>query len=347
MPYQAPQCSRLQESIERVPPGFHGGFAHKLPAEQIHRTVQPHSGRKGIERLNIKMAYLLSLLWHLALPVGLAVVNLLLFLLLGIDLFSSFAKPKPEPRDIEFVLAPPQSQEVAPIHPDTHRRARQNMRAGGEHNPAKPVHLSQSPQASAQAIAQATWRQATVISSGNPVQSSLSEVPPAEKPPPLSQNPLRPSLSEPAATLPEVESSHSTPSSSGSPLLADSSNPDIGNKNDPPGVDAIKEPDFGPYMQELQRRIKQSWHPPRGNESRQVVVAFQVSRSGQLNRIEITRSSGVPLADQAALAAVEQVFPFRSLPPEYTEEDIDIEFTFDYNVFGEKQRIMEESFNKG
>ncbi len=110
-------------------------------------------------------------------------------------------------------------------------------------------------------------------------------------------------------------------------------NPSPGNPNGAPGIDAIKEPDFGPYMRELQRRIKRNWHPPRGNESKRVVLLFKVSRDGRLLRLTINKSSGVSDADDAALEAVKMSAPFRPLPPEFQGNDIDIQFTFDYNVF--------------
>ena len=45
-----------------------------------------------------------------------------------------------------------------------------------------------------------------------------------------------------------------------------------------PGIDALREPDFGPYMRELQRRIKLNWDPPKGNESKTVVLLFKIAR---------------------------------------------------------------------
>jgi len=110
-------------------------------------------------------------------------------------------------------------------------------------------------------------------------------------------------------------------------------NPGPGNPNGSPGIDAVREPDFGPYMRELQRRIKRNWHPPRGNESKKVVLLFKVSRDGRLLRLNISKSSGLADADDAALEAVKMSAPFRPLPPEYQGNDIDIQFTFDYNVF--------------
>lgn len=101
-----------------------------------------------------------------------------------------------------------------------------------------------------------------------------------------------------------------------------------------PGIDAIKEPDFGPYMRELQRRIKMNWDPPKGNESKRVVLLFKIAKDGRLLTCSVFKSSGLQNADAAALNAVKLAAPFRALPPEFKGSSIDIQFTFDYNVFG-------------
>lgn len=101
-----------------------------------------------------------------------------------------------------------------------------------------------------------------------------------------------------------------------------------------PGIDALREPDFGPYMRELQRRIKLNWDPPKGNESKTVVLLFKIARDGRLLSCRVHRSSGLPSADQAALKAVELTAPFRPLPADFKGQSIDIQFTFDYRVFG-------------
>lgn len=101
-----------------------------------------------------------------------------------------------------------------------------------------------------------------------------------------------------------------------------------------PGIDAIKEPDFGPYMRELQRRIKMNWDPPKGNESKRVVLLFKIAKDGRLLSCSVFKSSGLQNADAAAINAVKLAAPFRPLPPEFKGQNIDIQFTFDYNVFG-------------
>jgi len=111
-------------------------------------------------------------------------------------------------------------------------------------------------------------------------------------------------------------------------------NPGPGNPNGRPGIDAIREPDFGPYMRELQRRIKMNWDPPKGNESKRVVLMFKIAKDGRLLSCSVFKSSGLPNADKAAINAVQATAPFRPLPAEFKGPSIDIQFTFDYNVFG-------------
>ena len=111
-------------------------------------------------------------------------------------------------------------------------------------------------------------------------------------------------------------------------------NPGPGNPNGRPGIDAIKEPDFGPYMRELTRRIKMNWDPPKGNESKRVVLLFKIAKDGRLLSCSVFKSSGLPGADKAAINAVQATAPFRPLPAEFRGQSIDIQFTFDYNVFG-------------
>jgi TonB family protein len=134
--------------------------------------------------------------------------------------------------------------------------------------------------------------------------------------------------------------SFSPSSSGGSGQLGRGSGGGSGNPGNPgggggaPGIDALREPDFGPYMNELQRRIKLNWDPPKGNESKTVVLLFKIAKDGRLLSSRVYKSSGLPSADQAALKAVELTAPFRPLPVDFKGQSIDIQFTFDYRVFG-------------
>ena len=112
----------------------------------------------------------------------------------------------------------------------------------------------------------------------------------------------------------------------------DYGNPGPGNPNGRPGIDTIAAPDFGPYMRDLQRRIKMNWDPPKGNESKRVVLLFKIARDGRLLSCTVSKSSGLPEADKAAINAVHLTAPFKPLPANFKGQSVDIQFTFDYNV---------------
>jgi TonB family protein len=99
-----------------------------------------------------------------------------------------------------------------------------------------------------------------------------------------------------------------------------------------PSIASTAGSDFGPYMVDLQKRIKRAWFPPRGNESKRVSVVFKVQPDGTMTDLRLDESSGVSIADQAALKAIEISAPFRPLPfgSKLAKE---IKFVFDYNVY--------------
>lgn len=99
------------------------------------------------------------------------------------------------------------------------------------------------------------------------------------------------------------------------------------------GIDSMPEADFGPYMAELQRRIRRNWRPPQAQEDKRVVVFFKIARDGRLLSVSTQKSSGFEEADQAALAAVRLAAPFRPLPAAHPDNDVTVQFTFDYNVY--------------
>ena len=98
--------------------------------------------------------------------------------------------------------------------------------------------------------------------------------------------------------------------------------------------------DFGPYMANMQRRIKAHWFPPRGKESKRVKVSFRLDGEGKATDVKVVDSSKDKPADEAAVLAVEKAAPFRSLPSG-APPTVDIEFTFDYNVFNRGKTTKE------
>lgn len=95
--------------------------------------------------------------------------------------------------------------------------------------------------------------------------------------------------------------------------------------------------DFGPYMADLQRRIKKNWYPPKGNETRQTRIIFKVNKDGTISDLRIDKSSGVDAVDKAALEAARTASPVRPLP-KGAPNQVDIQFTYDYNVFSNNKK---------
>ena len=63
-------------------------------------------------------------------------------------------------------------------------------------------------------------------------------------------------------------------------------------------------------------------------------MIFKIHSDGTLSHLRLDHSSGLALADNAALKAVENASPFLALPAG-APADVDIQFTFDYNVLVE------------
>lgn len=106
-----------------------------------------------------------------------------------------------------------------------------------------------------------------------------------------------------------------------------------------PGNMKGKAIDFGPYMKDLQTRIKRNWMPPKKDRSKRVLVVFKVHKNGEVSNLRLSSSSGTQDADKAALKAVEDAAPMKPLP-EGAPENVDIEFTFDYNIWVGKTKKL-------
>jgi outer membrane biosynthesis protein TonB len=102
--------------------------------------------------------------------------------------------------------------------------------------------------------------------------------------------------------------------------------------NQAPSLAAQAELNMGPYMAALQRKIKRAWKPPRGTESNRIVANFKVRRDGSITDLKLIVQCSYPEANLAALEAISNAAPFDLLPAG-SVDPVDIEFTFDYNVF--------------
>lgn len=88
--------------------------------------------------------------------------------------------------------------------------------------------------------------------------------------------------------------------------------------------------DFGPYLADVNRRVRRTWSPPKGKEAAKVVVLFQVGLTGKVSNVRLGHGSGFPDANVAALNAV-QVCSFRPLP-EGAHAPVSFRVTFDRNT---------------
>jgi TonB family protein len=98
-----------------------------------------------------------------------------------------------------------------------------------------------------------------------------------------------------------------------------------------------KDVDFGPYMANLQHRIKRAWFPPKGSGSERAVAQFKVSKEGEVSDLHIYKSSHVKIFDDAALEAVKDAH-FEPLPAG-ASDSVDVQFTFDYNVWKNNKKL--------
>jgi TonB family protein len=107
----------------------------------------------------------------------------------------------------------------------------------------------------------------------------------------------------------------------------------------PDDPDRSCKPDLVAYMADLERRIKRAWFPPRDCMQfvRRPVVDFKLDHSGNVSNVHLFSSGGTKISDQAALDAVANAAPFRPLPEGAgLPKSVEIQFTFDYNVFNSR-----------
>ncbi|MBI1859103.1 MAG: energy transducer TonB [Candidatus Melainabacteria bacterium] len=287
------------------------------------------------------------------------IVHTLIFsMLFLISLYLVIPTNKEQVTEIEFIM--PQIESKKPPPPETTRRSTVQSVDQGKHDPTKEI----TPPQMSRPAAPPPRPQPKVVEKVTPPKPveppkpkaapkplpKISDVPalkPAKpQPAPIAQAETSQNLPKPAPiTNPSPSFTSSTmavaivprvPGVPGTGGLGNAGNPPPNSDpNAPSSIAAKKDIDFGPYMEELQRRIKREWKPPRGNESKRVVVVFKLTKAGELSNLSIKQGSGFIPADDAALLAVREASPFARLP-EGAPSLVDIEFTFDYNVFGSK-----------
>lgn len=339
------------------------------------RGISAVGTQDRLPRLSLRKASTVSAILHLIGPFVLTLlilIGLWVFALIMHLNFWDFFKPKP-PQDTTFTLVD-ETHAKRPEHPLFKGNA--NQEAGGKHqkqplNPDKNTAVT-PPKAKAEKPAAPPKPQPKPTQKAQapqPAQKPVPETPkpeaqkpvPVQKPPQPTENPTvakplkaekpaPPKADRPqpkaqtakaaaAANAPEPVqvSTHSTDFgiSTSPPAKATAGNPQEGKAKEA-GVDVAQDVDYGPFMADLKKRINRNWVPPRGMESRKLVLLFYLRHDGQVVKVEIQKSSGDQEADQAAVEAVKVSAPFMALPPQIKEDILPVEFTFDYNVLNSK-----------
>lgn len=89
---------------------------------------------------------------------------------------------------------------------------------------------------------------------------------------------------------------------------------------------------YGPFMEDLQRKIYRCWHPPKLTEGYKLMTFFKVNRAGEFLGIRIITPHALESVNEAAIKAVKDAAPLR-FPEGSREKSVDIEFSFDYNIY--------------
>lgn len=327
--------------------------SHKANATlpQAYRPIGLARPQHPIVELPMQTATAWSVGLHVVAPFVLALVTFLLLLLVSwlLDMnWTDWFKPPEKKQDLVFTLV----DDTRAKQPEQARfKGEFNQEAGGKTDADKPVEPDDKPM------------QTTASPPAEPPTPQQKPVPPQAQPTPkpVVQNIEKKPASKPLIAVPAQPAQKSAPqqaaktapptpkalvASAGTPSPVPSfgkdgafGNPE-GGKNPNAGVNVVADADFGPFMSDLQKRIKRNWTPPRGTESQQVKLLFEVSRDGRLMKVEVAESSGNNIADEAAVRAVQASAPFRPFPPEVRDEVLPIEFTFDYNVFNPSKRAF-------
>jgi len=92
------------------------------------------------------------------------------------------------------------------------------------------------------------------------------------------------------------------------------------------------------YLQGLRRRIELIWQYPeaarRDGIQGSLVMKFSIAKSGKLADVEMIKSSGYPMLDEAARKALIDASPFNPLPDNWKKDYFTITGTFMYRLYG-------------
>ena len=88
------------------------------------------------------------------------------------------------------------------------------------------------------------------------------------------------------------------------------------------------------YMNNMQHTVKANWNPKTNTKnSTQVVLKYRIHKNGEISDIGVVKSSGNKELDNTAIEAVKKSSPLAELPDALPKNYVDVNFSFDYNIF--------------
>ena len=92
------------------------------------------------------------------------------------------------------------------------------------------------------------------------------------------------------------------------------------------------------YTAQLINKLRANWqrpvHPGPEGETLSVRLSFRISRQGQVSGVRVEVPSSSPTLDSSALRAVYAAAPFPPLPPQFTEDSLNVRITLDLKPSG-------------
>jgi TonB family protein len=89
------------------------------------------------------------------------------------------------------------------------------------------------------------------------------------------------------------------------------------------------------YVENVITKIEISWSRPYIQETTptvyECVVYFVITRTGQVQNLQVEKTSGIPALDRSAESAVMGASPLPPLPTQWTEPDLPFRLTFSYS----------------
>jgi TonB family protein len=84
------------------------------------------------------------------------------------------------------------------------------------------------------------------------------------------------------------------------------------------------------YLLAIQNKITERWHG-RALDGRQPVATFQIDRTGRVSGLAISKTSGNPYYDQAAMRAILEAAPFPPLPQDFPGSFLRVHLGFNFS----------------